>query len=224
MVYLLTRSARYYYDWRAIAEPLAQSSIDRLDQPTFDQQTGGAKDYANGTNPNRSARKALENVARAHRRTPAGWNVNHDQPNNVGRYEQRADGKQAGTQREVHGKGLSHDLGEGLLRNKRSVWTIATQPYPEAHFATFPEALIEPMILAGTPPGGVVLDPFGGSGTVALVAERLQRKAILIDLSAEYVDQALHRIAGGRAAGTGAPTDLPIAFAADGLWAAEPAS
>jgi DNA modification methylase len=78
-------------------------------------------------------------------------------------------------------------------RNKRSVWTVATQPYPEAHFATFPEALIEPMILAGCPVGGVVLDPFAGSGTTGLVAQRLNRRAVLIDLSAEYMGQMMVR-------------------------------
>ncbi len=66
--------------------------------------------------------------------------------------------------------------------NKRCVWTIPTQPYSEAHFATFPEALVEPMIRAGCPIGGIVLDPFCGSGTVIKVAEKLQRKAIGIDL------------------------------------------
>jgi len=78
-------------------------------------------------------------------------------------------------------------------RNKRSVWTIATQPYPEAHFATFPEALVEPCVLAGCPEGGIVLDPFLGSGTTALVAKRLGRRAIGIDLSAEYLALAVKR-------------------------------
>src|SRR5262249_20116071 len=55
-------------------------------------------------------------------------------------------------------------------RNKRDVWTVATRPFPEAHFATFPPDLITPCVLAGCPPGGVVLDPFIGSGTTALVA------------------------------------------------------
>jgi DNA modification methylase len=67
-------------------------------------------------------------------------------------------------------------------RNIRTVWTVATQPYSEAHFATFPEKLVEPMIKAGCPIGGTVLDPFCGSGTVLRVAERLQRKAVGIDL------------------------------------------
>jgi DNA modification methylase len=84
-------------------------------------------------------------------------------------------------------------------RNKRSVWTIATAPYAEAHFATFPPALVEPCILAGCPEGGIVLDPFIGSGTTALVARRLGRKAIGIDLNAGYLDMAVRR-AGGQLA------------------------
>lgn len=72
-------------------------------------------------------------------------------------------------------------------RNKRSVWTVPTQAYSAAHFATFPEKLIEPCIKAGCPPGGTVLDLFGGSGTTGLVATRLRRNSILIDLNQEYV-------------------------------------
>ena len=72
-------------------------------------------------------------------------------------------------------------------RNKRSVWTIATQPYPEAHFATFPEALVGPCILAGSRPGDIVFDPFMGSGTVASVAQRLGRRWLGSELNGEYV-------------------------------------
>jgi DNA modification methylase len=83
-------------------------------------------------------------------------------------------------------------------RNKRSVWTVYPQPFPEAHFATFPPALIEPCIKAGCPKGGTVLDPFGGAGTTGLVADRLQRNAILIELNPEYAAMAERRIAADR--------------------------
>jgi DNA modification methylase len=79
-------------------------------------------------------------------------------------------------------------------RNKRSVWEVTTQPFPEAHFATFPPALIEPCIKAGCTEGGTVLDPFGGSGTTGLVADRLKRNAILIELNPEYAAMAQRRI------------------------------
>jgi len=84
--------------------------------------------------------------------------------------------------------------GDGATRNKRSVWTVATAPFSEAHFATFPPALIEPCILAGCPPGGVVLDPFGGAGTTGLVADRHGRDAILCELNPEYAAMAHRRI------------------------------
>lgn len=84
---------------------------------------------------------------------------------------------------------------EGDGRNKRSVWTVATQPFKEAHFATFPPALIKDCIKAGCPKGGVVLDPFGGAGTTALVADRLGRDALLIELNPDYVAMAKCRIA-----------------------------
>jgi len=73
-------------------------------------------------------------------------------------------------------------------RNKRSVWTVNTKPYKGAHFATFPPSLIRPMILAGCPIGGTVLDPFGGSGTTAQVSEEEGRNAISIELNPAYID------------------------------------
>lgn len=81
-------------------------------------------------------------------------------------------------------------------RNRRSVWTVATRPFAEAHFATFPPALIDPCILAGCPAGGTVLDPFGGAGTTGLVADRLGRNATLIELNPEYATIARNRIHG----------------------------
>jgi len=85
-----------------------------------------------------------------------------------------------------HGNGLLVPKGDPTKRNKRSVWTVATTPYKGAHFATFPPALIEPCILAGAPTGGIVLDPFGGSGTTAQVAQSLGRKWILCELNEAY--------------------------------------
>lgn len=79
-------------------------------------------------------------------------------------------------------------------RNKRSVWTIPTRPFKGAHFATFPEELIEPMILAGCREGGVVLDPFMGSGTTALVARRLGRHYVGCELNPEYARIAEERL------------------------------
>jgi len=80
-------------------------------------------------------------------------------------------------------------------RNRRTVWEIATAPYSGAHFATFPPALVEPCIKAGCPLGGIVFDPFAGSGTTLMVARQLGRSAIGIDLSLPYLrEQARERL------------------------------
>ncbi|OFV95187.1 MAG: DNA methylase [Acidobacteria bacterium RIFCSPLOWO2_02_FULL_61_28] len=79
-------------------------------------------------------------------------------------------------------------------RNKRTVWEVPLSKFPDAHFAVFPEKLIEPCILAGSPDGGLVLDPFIGSGTTALVALRLRRHFIGIDCSKRYCEMAENRI------------------------------
>lgn len=79
-------------------------------------------------------------------------------------------------------------------RNRRSVWNVNTQGFSEAHFATFPPALIEPCILASTNPGDFVLDPFFGSGTVGLVCDSLARRYIGIELNPEYIGIAVRRL------------------------------
>lgn len=85
---------------------------------------------------------------------------------------------------------VSHPLG----RNKRTVWTISTEPYPEAHFATFPTALIEPCIKAGCPDGGTVFDPFGGSGTTMQAARSLGCRGLMIELNPDYCRLAAKRL------------------------------
>lgn len=82
----------------------------------------------------------------------------------------------------------------GDYRNRRSVWSINTQPTSWAHFATFPSALIEPCILASTRPGEYVLDPFFGSGTVGVACDALNRKYVGIELHPEYITLALRRL------------------------------
>jgi DNA modification methylase len=82
------------------------------------------------------------------------------------------------------------------FRNRRSVWTVTTKPFKGAHFATFPSDLIEPCILAGAPVAGLVLDPFLGSGTTAMVAKKLGRSYVGIELNSEYLKLAHDRIDG----------------------------
>lgn len=89
----------------------------------------------------------------------------------------------------------SGNAGEGATgANKRSVWTVTTKPFKDAHFATFPPDLIEPCILAGCPEGGTVLDPFFGAGTTGLVAQRTGRNAIGVELNPAYIDIARRRL------------------------------
>jgi len=84
--------------------------------------------------------------------------------------------------------------GEDLRRSKRDVWSVATQGYKGSHFAVFPEKLVEPCILAGCPEGGTVLDPFTGSGTTGVVAKRLRRNFVGIELNPAYHKLATERI------------------------------
>lgn len=93
------------------------------------------------------------------------------------------------------GRSSSAERAERDTRNRRSVWTVTTKPFKGAHFATFPPDLIEPCVLAGCPEGGTVLDPFGGSGTTGLVADRHGRDAILCELNPAYAEMAAARIA-----------------------------
>jgi DNA modification methylase len=174
-IFLLTKSSKYYYDAEAIKEPVAESSIKRVNQKTFDQQTGGEKDY--GPNSNRSMRKTVENFAASIKKQDAVGNPTYTGFNE--RYFSQAE--------------------HGPTRNKRDVWFVSTKPYKGSHFATFPPDLIEPCVLAGAPVGGVVLDPFGGAGTVMLVCDRTGRDSIYIDLNPEYAKMAVERLKQDRA-------------------------
>jgi DNA modification methylase len=166
-VFLLSKSPRYYYDAEAIREPWTSGRDDMREHGV---RTGLA--YLQQSEVSSNDTKVIPKRAdkrRGHGRRHAGFNDRWDE---MPKAEQMANG-----------------------RNKRSVWEIATQPYPEAHFATFPEALVQPCILAGCPEGGTVLDPFVGSGTTALVANTLGRKAIGIELNPAYLELAQHRCA-----------------------------
>lgn len=94
----------------------------------------------------------------------------------------------------IHTDKMGSRFANPLGRNKRSVWTTTLQPFREAHFATYPEKLIEPCILAGCPEGGVVLDPFMGSGTTAVVALKNGRNYLGCELNPDYAEIAKKRI------------------------------
>jgi DNA modification methylase len=164
-IFMLSKSARYHYDGEAIKEPMSMSSVERLSQDVAAQR--GSDRVPGKTNGTMKAVGKIDKQ-RGHSRRHAGFNDRWDA---MERAEQCS-----GT------------------RNKRSVWEVATAPFSEAHFATFPPALIEPCIKAGCPIGGMVLDPFGGAGTTGLVADRLQRNAILIELNPAYAEMGRKRI------------------------------
>ena len=169
-IFLLTKRERYYYDQEAILEPLADASIDRLSQPTLQRQMGSVR--ANGGAKTNGPMKAV-------RREPTR-------------------GEGYGIAKGVNGRMPDRDGGFSAVtmdgRNKRSVWTVPTQSFSGAHFATFPEALITPCILAGSRAGDTVLDPFCGSGTTGVVALRHGRSFIGIELNPEYVELGRKRI------------------------------
>jgi DNA modification methylase len=142
-VFLLSKSARYFYDAQAVAEPFADARMGASGAKTLPYSEG------------------------------------------AGRRDTLSDGAK---------KGLG--VSPGDTRNRRSVWTIATQPFSGAHFATMPPELAETCIKAGSKPGDMVLDPFGGAGTTGLAADRLQRDATLIELNPAYAAIARDRITG----------------------------
>jgi DNA modification methylase len=81
-------------------------------------------------------------------------------------------------------------------KNKRTIWSINTEPYPGAHFAVFPKALVRPCILAGTKEDDLILDPFFGSGTVGVVAKELGRRCVGIEMKPEFVEMSAKRTMG----------------------------
>ncbi len=113
---------------------------------------------------------------------------------NESKYDNGKNGHFGGKSHEGQGSSTRKFPSDPTKRNKRSVWTITTKPFKKAHFATYPQDLIEPCILAGCPIGGVVLDPFFGSGTTGLVSRDNSRYFLGIELNEEYISIALDRL------------------------------
>lgn len=176
-LFLLSKSECYYYDAEAIAE-VSVSSGER-DQGGSNRIPSG---WASGGEPHDTIERNQGPRRRGHRK--GSGNLKRDIPSDQ-------DGR--GIPNDHLGRGVPWENTNGK-RNARSVWTINTQPYSGAHFATFPEELPRRCILAGSAPGDTVLDPFGGSGTTGAVAIGLGRSAVLIDLNPKYVELARQRI------------------------------
>ena len=135
----------------------------------------------------KSERYYYDAAAIAERSTYAGKNVSLGE-------KSLSRGQATGANVSASGNGTAAFVTVTETRNKRDVWTINGDPFPEAHFATFPPALILPCVLAGCPAGGLVLDPFSGAGTTALVAKEQGRRAIGIELNANYVAMTARRL------------------------------
>jgi DNA modification methylase len=200
-LFLLAKNERYYYNDEAIREPLSPNTNPRtaVQKRVSGWDTGpGAHDTLAFAAPkNGGGRKfGPEGVKTNASFAAAMVEPGRKKSGNKERKPASARGVPIDTNGSSSGAVAGSVPWEGYERSKRSVWTITTEPFPEAHFATFPTKLVEPCILAGCPPGGVVLDPFGGSGTTGLVARSLDRGAVLIELNPEYADMAERRIHG----------------------------
>lgn len=165
-IFLFSKSKKYYYDYEAIMEPCA-------DQSRKNYQAGGR---VGGQNKNRNDNDLSE---RSKTWQPRTKNLQYDSQ----------------TPNTMH---INREIGipdkQYTVRNKRDVWHVNTCPDPCAHFAVYPEKLIEPCILAGCPKDGVVLDPFMGSGTTAKVAQRFDRHYVGFEINPEYVEIAKKKL------------------------------
>lgn len=164
-IFLMSKSQKYYFDHEAIQEPaVTQGDVGSI---KFGRTKYGDNDDSHFQTYSGKEWK------------PKTKNCQYDgqRPNSMH------------TRREM---GLSDEF--YTVRNKRDVWSIKVKPCKEAHFATYPEELVAPCILAGCPKDGIVLDPFMGSGTTAIVARCLERNYIGIELNPEYVHMAERRI------------------------------
>ncbi len=233
----LWRGFDYYYDFAAIMEPSSPDSHARAAR-----SRSKTHKYADGGPGKQTI--AIGSPVAGRLPQPAGWDAGKGHHGSVHRDGRRAlppEWKQGGPNsrfnvdrvpvgrkaqagysgpRPKNNANFDAALGSAdivPMRNKRSVWSIATKPFKEAHFATFPPALIEPCILAGCPRGGVVLDPFAGACTTGLVADKHKRNAILIEINPAYAAMGAARIKREN----GAEADVTIEPVVEQLPAAE---
>lgn len=199
-VFMLSKSERYWFDLEAIKEPVSHG--------THPRRASNGVGFGHGYDANPKPRQTWK--------TPDGWDT---RTGAGGHGSFHTDGREKGAIKEGVGRrqgppgnpaerkiaaagsgtknNVSFDEAMAVMpetRNPRSVLSLASEPFRGAHYATFPTELIRPFVRAGCPPGGTVLDPFGGSGTTGLVADQEGREAILIDLDARNVPMARDRV------------------------------
>jgi DNA modification methylase len=168
-ILIFAKSPHYYYDYEALLEPAAY-------------------DGRKATVRTPSPKYGSESTQSIHTKGGQRWNF--------AEIEVQAADKFFGKKTPVGT--FRGDIGREWVRlpvrNKRSVWVVNTAPLHEAHFAAYPPKLVEPMIKAACPKGGIVLDPFMGAGTTALVARKLNRNFTGIELNPQYVEIAKKRL------------------------------
>ena len=150
-IFLFSKSKKYFFDYKAISEPIAPATAERL-------------------------KRGMKGGNKYGKPVPG-----QPQPQSINRPRE-------------HGEIKDCDINP--LRNKRDVWKINTVPFKGGHYAAYPPKLVETCLLAGCPEGGIVLDPFFGSGTTGMVAKRLNRRYIGIELNPDYCELAKQRIGG----------------------------
>lgn len=165
-IFLLSKSQRYYFDYEAIQEEATGYDGRK------DTMMKGSKKYDTQIMPNQSVQSMAKNGHERWKFKSKNYQCDRQQPNS--------------------GAGITDEIYP--VRNKRDVWQVNTKPCKEAHFATYPFELIKPCILAGCPEDGIVLDPFMGSGTTAIVARSLNRNYLGIELNPEYIKIAHKRL------------------------------
>ena len=197
-LFLLSKSERYHWDFEAMQEAASGTAHPRTYKTPdgWDTSSGNGGHGSFHKNGREKGQKPEDPNSRMHIERAAG---RENSKLHSSRAALRAPGvtpKSARPGSGIKANASFHEAVNDLVqtRNRRSVWTIATAPFKGAHFATFPPKLVEPCILAGCPAGGVVLDPFAGSGTVGQVARQLGRGAILIELNEEYLGMIRERL------------------------------
>ena len=189
-LFLLSKSERYYYDYESILE--VATGFDGRKDTMF---KGSEKYKDSGQTFAADGHERWSNKIRGFKtKDQLSDNQHHGQ--DIKNYGISGSGfKGHSGNYDTNGNLLSHQLEDGIpARNKRSVWSVPTKPYKGAHFETFPQDLIIDCIKAGSKPGGLVLDPFNGSGTTGEVCARLCRDYVGVELNREYIGLTNERL------------------------------
>jgi DNA modification methylase len=189
-VFLLAKRSRYFYDAAAVREPTTDGRAIREEEYTrLNSKRDGQREQTRRLVPISGWMHKPGASHHAHRLTAADRQVMR-----CFSRKRATDANPRQQPIEANDDGTAKYSERSTLRNRRTVWAIASVPFKGGHYATFPPKLVEPCILAGCPRGGVVLDPFMGAGTTGVVALRHGRRFIGIEINPEYAELARRRI------------------------------